>query len=249
VPVSVTVTGVTSSPLGSGVIITQTGGSPAFAWAVSDLAVGAGGVITLTGTLTTSAAIYGTQFTNTATIAASTDITMSNNSSGAGVSTPSVLSTATGGTGSGSVSFDPAGGIYTYGTVVTLTATADTGSSFAGWSGDVVSPNSPVTLTMDGNKAVSATFTLNSYALTTATMGTGSGSVSLNPAGGTYIRSTVVEVTATPATDSTFTGWDGACTGTGACRVKMDGAKTVTAVFALEVASPEGKVYVPVLRR
>ena len=92
VPVSVTVSGVTSSTVGSGVLITQTSGSSLpsvggdFAWAVSDLAVGAGGIITLTGTISPNAALIGTQITNTATITASGDITLTNNSSLAGVS-------------------------------------------------------------------------------------------------------------------------------------------------------------------
>ncbi len=160
VPVSVSITGVISSPVGSGVVITQTGGSPAFAWAVSELAVGAGGIITLTGTLSNSAAIYGTQFVNTATITASNDSTASNNSSGAGLTVPFLLTTSTTGTGSGSLGLDPAGGVYSYGTVVTVTAVANTGSTFTGWDGAVVSAANPVTLTMDGNKTITGTFTL-----------------------------------------------------------------------------------------
>ena len=67
IPLSVTVTGVTSSTVGSGVIITQTSSGPNFAWAVSDLAVGAGGVITLTGAVNGSLAADAV-ITNTATI-------------------------------------------------------------------------------------------------------------------------------------------------------------------------------------
>ena len=62
------------------------------------------------------------------------------------------------GNGSGHVSLDPPGGVYEYGTVVTLTATADPGSSFAGWSGDAVGTTNPITLTMDTDKQVTATF-------------------------------------------------------------------------------------------
>jgi alpha-tubulin suppressor-like RCC1 family protein len=40
-----------------------------------------------------------------------------------------------------------------------------------------------------------------------------------------------VILAATPAGGSTFTGWSGACTGTGACDVTMDADKTVTATF------------------
>jgi hypothetical protein len=40
-----------------------------------------------------------------------------------------------------------------------------------------------------------------------------------------------VTLTATPATGSTFTGWSGACTGTGTCAVTMDAAKNLAATF------------------
>ena len=134
------------------------------------------------------------------------------------------LAVNTSGTGSGSISLNPPGGTYSYGTVVALTATADAGSTFTGWSG-ACSDSGACSVTMDGAKSVTATFTLNSYLLTTATAGTGSGSVDLDPAGGTYSHGTVVTVTATPATGSTFTGWSGACSDSGACSVTMDGAK------------------------
>jgi hypothetical protein len=38
---------------------------------------------------------------------------------------------------------------------------------------------------------------------------------------------------ANPSTGSTFTGWGGACSGTGTCSVTMNAAKTVTATFTL----------------
>lgn len=75
VPLSVTVTGVTSSTFGNNsVSITQTSGAllPGagidFAWSIGELAVNAGGVITLTGILSTSQLLAGTTFTNTALI-------------------------------------------------------------------------------------------------------------------------------------------------------------------------------------
>jgi hypothetical protein len=40
-----------------------------------------------------------------------------------------------------------------------------------------------------------------------------------------------VELTATPEAGSRFTGWEGACSGTGACSVVMDEDRTVTARF------------------
>ncbi|MBX2997357.1 MAG: pullulanase-type alpha-1,6-glucosidase [Caldilineaceae bacterium] len=80
VPVSVTVTSVGLSSLA---IVTDTH-APDFAWDVSDLPVDAGGVITLTGTLTNTF-VTSTTVGNTATITASNDTDGMNNSSSAGV--------------------------------------------------------------------------------------------------------------------------------------------------------------------
>jgi PKD repeat protein len=72
------------------------------------------------------------------------------------------LAVSTAGIGTGSVALDPSGGTYVEGTVVTLTATADTGSVFAGWSGDVTGSTNPTTVTMTSNKTVTATFIVES---------------------------------------------------------------------------------------
>jgi len=58
--------------------------------------------------------------------------------------------------GSGSVS--PSGGTYTSGTQVTLTATANPGWVFTGWSDDASGNSTSVTITMDRNKKVTANF-------------------------------------------------------------------------------------------
>ena len=60
--------------------------------------------------------------------------------------------------GNGSVSKDPDQPSYHYGEVVTLTATADPGWSFFGWEGDLAGNTNPITITMDGNKSVTAVF-------------------------------------------------------------------------------------------
>lgn len=61
-------------------------------------------------------------------------------------------------TGSGSVTVNPSGGVYNPGTVVTLTATPAFGFQFSGWSGDLSSASNPATITMTGNKTVTAVF-------------------------------------------------------------------------------------------
>jgi uncharacterized repeat protein (TIGR02543 family) len=65
--------------------------------------------------------------------------------------------------GSGSVALNPPGGTYDVGTEVTLTATPDAGFVFSGWSGDLSGSTNPATITMDGNKNVTATFTAISW--------------------------------------------------------------------------------------
>jgi hypothetical protein len=79
------------------------------------------------------------------------------------------------------------------------------------------------------------------YALSLAKSGSGSGTVTSSPSGincgstcsATYNESTLVTLTANPASGSTFTGWSGPCTGTGACLVNMTTDITATARFAL----------------
>jgi len=53
----------------------------------------------------------------------------------------------------------------------------------------------------------------NTYSLTTGTGGAGTGTVALNPPGGVYLTGTVVSVTAVPGSNSVFTGWSGALSG------------------------------------
>jgi hypothetical protein len=48
---------------------------------------------------------------------------------------------------------------------------------------------------------------------------------------GSYPFNTAVMLTATPATDSVFTGWSGDCTGTAECDLMMSAGHDVTATF------------------
>jgi hypothetical protein len=68
------------------------------------------------------------------------------------------LTTNTSGNGSGSITLNPSGGLYDAGTIVTITATANTGSQFDNWSGSLSGTNNPITITMNTNKSVTANF-------------------------------------------------------------------------------------------
>jgi uncharacterized repeat protein (TIGR02543 family) len=88
---------------------------------------------------------------------------------------------------------------------------------------------------------VSKFISASSYALSVISAGTGSGAVTSAPAGiscgttcaGSFTAGTSVLLTAAPNASSTFTGWSGACSGTGTCSVTMTAARNVTATFAV----------------
>jgi hypothetical protein len=151
--------------------------------------------------------------------------------------------------GTGTVTSSPAGincgatctANFAGGTAVTLSAAPASGYVFGGWSG-ACSGTGACTVTMDAAKGVAATFTAQTaakYTLTVAKAGSGVGTVTSNPAGincGTacsygFAAGTSVALSATPARGYVFAGWSGACTGTGACTVPMNAAKSVTATF------------------
>ncbi|HPT86530.1 MAG TPA: InlB B-repeat-containing protein [Bacillota bacterium] len=153
--------------------------------------------------------------------------------------------------GNGSV--EPTAGTHEYdaGTTVTLTATAAEGFKFTGWSGDLTGSENPATITMNGNKTVTAVFEketpgtpenpdnptpVQKYTLTVQS--SEGGTVELNPAGGTYDAGTTVTLTAKPNTGYKFSKWEGAASGTSdTVTVTMDGDKTVKAIFEKEVVT------------
>jgi hypothetical protein len=83
---------------------------------------------------------------------------------------------------------------------------------------------------------VTATFVQSATLSVTVT---GSGTVTSSPPGincgstcsAGYAPGTQVALTATPASGWSFTGWGGACGGTGACNVTMNSAQSVSATF------------------
>src|SRR3972149_6899708 len=136
-------------------------------------------------------------------------------------------------TAGGSVTKNPNKTTYNSGETVTLTATANSGYTFSSWSGGATGTTSPVTVTMDGNKTVTANFTQNPlYTLTVNISPTAGGSVTKNPNKTTYNPGEMVTLTATANSGYTFTSWSGGAMGTtGLVTVTLDGNKTVTATF------------------
>ncbi|GEM_PF-743030 len=156
-------------------------------------------------------------------------------------------------TGSGTITSTPAGiscdtdctEDYALNTQVTLTATVATGSTFLGWGG-ACSGTSSCQVTMSQAQNVTANFNVIPQVLLSVTKtGTGTGEIKSSDnlvncgtaCQGGYAINSAVTLTATPATNSTFAGWSGACSGTtNSCKVGMSQAKTVTASFNALVA-------------
>ncbi len=165
-----------------------------------------------------------------------------------------VLTVQRTGTGTGKVTSEPAGidcGVnctasFPEGEEVTLTAIADPGSTFEGFSGPCTGKG-PCEVTMSEAREVTAGFAKEAGApthkLTLATEGGGTGTVtsdkgaiSCSPfCSDDFEVGTKVTLTATSAPGSAFYSWK-RCDSGGVngrqCTVTMDKAKTVTAVFA-----------------
>ncbi len=124
--------------------------------------------------------------------------------------------------------------------MVQLTATPAVGWAFSGWSGDLTGTTNPASITMDANKNVTATFTqLPPVTLTVNKVG--NGTVTLNPAGGSYAVGTVVQLSAAPDAGWYFSGWSGDLTGTtNPASITMNANKTVTATFTEVPPAPSG---------
>ena len=152
------------------------------------------------------------------------------------------------------------GGIYSYtgggyqgGHAVTIVGYDDSGQYFivknswgTGWgeSGYFKIAYSEMNSVVEFGKYTIAYLNPNpsSYTLTVSKSGTGSGTVTSNPSGiscGTdcaesYTSNTVVTLTATAATGSTFGGWGGDCSACGtntSCQIVMTSNKTCIATF------------------
>lgn len=127
---------------------------------------------------------------------------------------------------------------------VTLTAVADEGSDFTGWSVPGCTGTGPCIVNAKDNPTVTASFTKQSFSLTVNKTGEGDGTVTSVPSGidcgvncsADFFWNTNVDLTAVPFPDSEFAGWEGSCPSTSGangeiCTVNIREAKAVTANF------------------
>ncbi len=126
---------------------------------------------------------------------------------------------------------------FAVGTVVTLTATPEAGGTFLGWGGACSGALPTCSISLNNDVAVDATFAVQQHAVTVTV--TGSGSVLSTPFGimcpdgctTMVAHGTTLSFAATAGSGSTFLGWSGGCTGTGACSVTVDADVQLGAAF------------------
>lgn len=154
------------------------------------------------------------------------DLTISTSGSGSGTVTATGINCGSGGSDCTES--------YSAGTPVTLTATADIGSMFAGWSGDADCTDGSVT--MNDSVSCTATFSPVTHQLSVSRSGagtvTGTGISCGADCTESYAPGAQVTLTAAADAGSMFVGWSGACSGSGTCNLTMNSAKSVTAYFA-----------------
>jgi hypothetical protein len=146
------------------------------------------------------------------------------------------------------------GTVSTSATAVTLTINS---------AANTLSPatyNATITFTDTTNnntvQTTTAALTVNALSLPinyTLSVGvSGNGSVTSSPAGincgsictMNYASGTAVMLTAAPAGGATFNGWNGACSGSGACLVTMNSLASMTAIFSASAPSPSSRTWV-----
>lgn len=148
------------------------------------------------------------------------------------------LTLSTNGVGTGTVTASPTATIvenalvskYEHGVLARLTATADNGAVFVGWSGNIPSGAqllNPLEVIMDRDRTITARF---ERGLSVAVDITGDGDVLVAPNLVSYAPGTVVTLTASAADGYVFAGWSGGATGT-------DETITVTLNQSLVVAA------------
>jgi uncharacterized repeat protein (TIGR02543 family) len=141
----------------------------------------------------------------------------------------------------GTVTKSPEQTTYTYGQEVQLTATADPGWTFVGWSGAATGAANPVTITITGDMTVTANYSQDLYTLTVSS---DHGSYIINPSQTTYLYGDVVTITLTPDTDWYFVGWSGDASGaSNPLLLTIVGDMEITAVYG------QNRVFLPLIVR
>jgi hypothetical protein len=148
--------------------------------------------------------------------------------------TPTPVNGVCGSANNTNVSSAPTSGLCSTGSASSVTGSGP-------WSWSCAGSNGGTTATCSAQTTQSQT---TNFALVVTVAG--NGSVASTPTGiscGTtcsanFQSNTSVALVATPATGYIFSGWNGACTGTGTCAVSMTAARSVGATFVAQTSNP-----------
>jgi hypothetical protein len=140
------------------------------------------------------------------------------------------------GTG-GTITVSPSKTSYTYGEIVSVSATADSGYAFSSWGGDLSGTTNPQTFTISKNMSISATFSPITYTIT-LTQSTG-GTIAVSPSKSTYNSGENVTVTATADSGYVFSAWGGDLVGsTTPHSFNISKNMTISATFSISSTIP-----------
>jgi len=147
--------------------------------------------------------------------------------------------------GAGTITYLPlpvSNNYYTYGTVVTLTASSNAPYTFESWSGGASGTSNVAQVTMTSNIDVTANFTIPLYTLDATVLPGGGGLISASPApgiDGKYAYLTPVTLTLTPSAGYSLAQWLGDVTGTTySVQLTMSADKSVTATLVSGLPMP-----------
>ena len=139
----------------------------------------------------------------------------------------------------------PSPGTYKYeeGHQIPITPVPDPGHEFDRWSGDYSGTSSTLSITMDTDKSVTASFKaipitpVEKFTITIAVAG--KGTTSPFPGSHPYDEGQRVTITATPSSDYRFDHWEGNASDTSpSITITMDRDKSVTAYFVAPEPAP-----------
>jgi formylglycine-generating enzyme required for sulfatase activity len=133
-------------------------------------------------------------------------------------------------------------GTVAHGGAVRLRAEPEAGWRLAAWTGACADASAECRLVLTSSAAAGVRFERVRHRVRLRAAGDGRGRLVSSPAGldcgavceAEFDALVPVTVTATPALGSRFQGWDGACSGDGACVLPLDAPAELTARFALE---------------
>lgn len=137
----------------------------------------------------------------------------------------------------GNGTLNPTSGQFDEGESVTITSTPDSGWVFSNWEGDLISSQTPATITMDSDKRIIGVFKRKEYTLNITIEGEGSVSERIvsQPKVTDYLFETVIELTSIPSEGWEFVEWSGDVSSQDTViEISINQEKSITANFKVK---------------